>query len=123
MKDQSAPVASVQLRLRVLAGKDIALGPGKVELLRRVQETHSISAAARQMKMSYMRAWTLIQTMNRCFHKPVILAKRGGKERGGAFLTETGEQVLALYAQLETESLAATKTTRKTIISLLKAAA
>ena len=123
MKDKSAPVASVQLRLRVLAGKDIALGPGKVELLRRVQETHSISAAARQMKMSYMRAWTLIQTMNRCFQKPVILTTRGGQERGGAALTETGEQVLALYAQLETESLAATKTTRKTIISLLKAAA
>ena len=122
MKNKSGSAASVQLRLRILAGKDIALGPGKVELLRRVQETHSISEAARQMKMSYMRAWTLIQTMNRCFETPVIRTTRGGQERGGASLTETGEEALALYAQLETECLAATKTTRKAITSLLKAA-
>ena len=115
--------AQIRPRLRILVGSQIALGPGKVDLLEALSETGSITAAAKRLNMSYMRAWTLIQTMNRCFHKPVILAKRGGKERGGAFLTETGEQVLALYAQLETESLAATKTTRKTIISLLKAAA
>jgi molybdate transport system regulatory protein len=120
MKVKSSREVSVQLRIRILAGQEIALGPGKVELLWLVQETHSISEAARQMEMSYMRAWSLIQTMNHCFKTPVVQTMRGGSKRGGALLTETGERLVALYGQLETECLAAGKTTRREITSLLK---
>jgi molybdate transport system regulatory protein len=112
----------MRLRLRILFGNDIALGPGKVELLRLVRQTHSISEAARRMKMSYMRAWSLIQTMNRCFRAPVIITTRGGQQRGGATLSETGERLLALSQRLETECLAASRTTRRAIALLLKKA-
>ncbi len=54
-------------RLRILFGADIALGPGKADLLDSVARTGSISAAAREMGMSYRRAWLLVDTMNRCF--------------------------------------------------------
>jgi molybdate transport system regulatory protein len=47
--------------------------------------------------MSYMRAWTLIKTTNACFREPLGVASRGGKERGGAVLTETGRKVFGLY--------------------------
>lgn len=110
----------MQLRIRILAGQEIALGPGKVELLQLVQETHSITEAARQMDMSYMRAWSLIQTMNRCFKEPVVETMRGGNKRGGAMLTRTGEKLLALYGQLEAECLAAGKSTKKAMVALLK---
>ena len=120
MKIGSSRAKSIQLRLRIVVGKDIAVGPGKAELLRLIQETHSISEAARQMKMSYMRAWLLIKTMNGCFHEPVVRTKRGGQERGGASLTKTGEELLALYARLEAECLAASKATRKQMATLLK---
>src|SRR5437773_1708030 len=53
-------------RLRITCGADIALGPGKVKLLELVAQTGSIAKAARRMQMSYMRAWTLIKTMERC---------------------------------------------------------
>jgi len=96
------------------------MGPGKAQLLGLVRDTGSISEAARQLEMSYMRAWLLIQTMNRCFRKPVIKTARGGLVRGGASLTETGQQVLALYERLNAECLAASKKTRKNIASLLK---
>ena len=101
-------------------GKDIALGPGKVALLQLVRDTHSISEAARQMEMSYMRAWSLIQTMNRCFTEPVISTTRGGRERGGASLTNTGDRLLTLYERLEAECLAASEATRQEIVTLLK---
>src|SRR5579883_449527 len=91
-------------RMRVLCGEDVALGPGKVDLLALVNETGSIRAAAERMGMSYMRAWTLIKTMNACFREPLVVASRGGKERGGAVLTETGRRALQLYRGLEAQS-------------------
>jgi molybdate transport system regulatory protein len=91
----------VRPRLRLQRGEDIALGPGKVDLLALVAETGSIREAAERMHMSYMRAWTLIRTMNRCFKEPLIDAERGGKQGGGARLTETGKQALALYQRME----------------------
>src|SRR5476649_2592152 len=99
-KNSSGPV-SLQPRFRIACGKEIAFGPGKAELLQLVSETGSISEAAKRMSMSYMRAWSLIQTMNACFKKPVIEAARGGREHGGAELTRAGRSVLKLYRQIE----------------------
>lgn len=94
-------------RLRVQCGEDIALGPGKAELLQLLHETGSIAEAARRLGMSYMRAWTLLKTMERCFKQPIVQAGRGGRKGGGATLTPTGEKALALYQQMEVESLQA----------------
>ena len=66
-------------RLRIVTGKDIAFGPGKAELLALVAKTGSIGAAAKRMNMSYMRAWSLIQTMNQCFKEPLVIAVHGGR--------------------------------------------
>ena len=73
-----------KLRLRILFGPEIAVGPGKIALLDAIAETGSISAAARALGMSYRRAWLLIDTMNRCFREPVIETASGGKGGGGA---------------------------------------
>jgi molybdate transport system regulatory protein len=92
-------------RLRVVSGKDIALGPGKVELLALLSETGSLNEAARRLGMSYMRAWLLIKTMNRCFRQPVAVSERGGRAGGGMKVTETGRQALALYEEMESAAL------------------
>ena len=106
-KRSSAPI-SLSPRFRITCGKEIAFGPGKAELLEGVAETGSISKAALRMKMSYMRAWSLVQTMNRCFKEPLITAAHGGEGGGGgAALTETGRKVLALYRQMERAGLRA----------------
>jgi molybdate transport system regulatory protein len=110
---------SFRLRFRVFCGEDIALGPGKVQLLKLVQDTGSIRQAAAQMEMSYMRAWGLIRTMNRCFNEPLVESARGGSQRGGAKLTPAGATVLELYEQMETESLVATAGTRRKLAALL----
>jgi len=89
------------VRLRVVLEPDIAIGPGKAEILERIRETGSIAAAGRQMGMSYKRAWLLVETMNRCFRSPLVQASRGGRGKGGAALTAAGEEVLALYRRME----------------------
>jgi molybdate transport system regulatory protein len=118
-KAKSIRARSVQPRIRILRGGDIALGPGKVELLTLIGQTGSINQAARRMDMSYMRAWSLVQTMNRCFKKPLVLVSRGGEGGGGAELTETGCKVLALYQQMERASLRATGSPWKRLRRLL----
>ncbi|MBU6402332.1 MAG: LysR family transcriptional regulator [Verrucomicrobia bacterium] len=106
-------------RFRVLCGSNIALGPGKVELLTLIRTTGSIARAAKRMGMSYMRAWLLIQTMECCFRQPLVHALRGGKRGGGAKLTATGKQALALYHRMQTESLRATRQSWRNLQKLL----
>ena len=89
------------LRIRILFGEDVMLGPGKADLLELIRETGSISAAGRAMSMSYKRAWMLVEEMNAAFRNPLIDATRGGAKGGGARLTEAGAEVLANYRKLE----------------------
>ena len=92
---------TVGARLRIVLEPDIAIGPGKADLLEGIRETGSIAAAGRRMGVSYKRAWLLVDTMNRCFKGPLVEASRGGRTRGGARLTADGEQVLACYRRME----------------------
>lgn len=107
-------------RIRIYLGKEIALGPGKVELLKLVEETGSLSEAARCMKMSYMRAWLMVKVMNQSFREPVLATERGGASGGGAQLTECGRKVVALYDKMEQDSRAAMETSWQSLQGLLK---
>jgi len=89
-----------RLRLRILFGSAM-LGPGKAELLERIREAGSISAAGRAMGMSYKRAWSLVEEMNAAFAEPLVVSARGGAGGGGAQLTAAGEAVLTHYHAVE----------------------
>jgi molybdate transport system regulatory protein len=95
-----------RLRIRLYFADGSMLGPGKADLLAMISETGSIAAAGRRMGMSYKRAWSLVDVMNSMFKAPLVASSRGGASHGGATLTETGEQVLALYRSLESKSRA-----------------
>jgi len=103
-------------RLRVLHGEEIALGPGKVDLLEEIEETGTLAEAARSLGMSYMRAWHLLQTMNACFKEPLVQTSRGGSGRGGAQLTATGQAVVAAYRRMEVECLRAAESAWQEIL-------
>lgn len=118
---KSKKETAVQPRIRVYHAGEVALGPGKIELLGYVEETGSLSEAARRMKMSYMKAWLLVQIMNKTFRKPLIQLERGGAQGGGSGITETGREVLALYRTMHAESLRAVDAPWKRLRVLLKA--
>lgn len=89
----------VTLRLDFDAGR--RLGPGKIALLEAIRRTGSISAAGREFGMAYRRAWLLTSDMNKMFAEPLVQARGGGRNGGGAALTSMGEQVITLYRDAE----------------------
>lgn len=95
----TAATPPIHLRIPLTAG--IRFGPGKADLLTRIRETGSVSAAASAMGMSYRRAWSLVAEVNKAFRAPLVELSRGGEGGGGARLTKEGEAVLASYRALE----------------------
>ena len=88
-------------KLRVMFGPEIAIGPGKADLLEAIAATGSISQSARRLGMSYRRAWLLVDTMNRCFREPLVASAAGGARGGGARVTAFGTRVLAAFRAME----------------------
>jgi molybdate transport system regulatory protein len=75
-------------------------GPGPAELLQLVDETGSIANAAKSMGMSYKKAWSIITNINAKSQQPLVISHKGGKNRGGAEVTEAGKKMLAAYTKL-----------------------
>jgi molybdate transport system regulatory protein len=92
---------TTRLTIRFDFAADRRLGPGKVALLEAIAATGSISAAGRAHKMSYRRAWLLIDELNRLFKEPLVRAQPGGPKGGGASLTASGLAILAAYREAE----------------------
>lgn len=106
------------VRPRLYLGDGLSLGPGKIDLLRKVGECGSISAAARALGVPYKRAWILIDSLNCGFPAPLLDTAIGGKAGGGARLTRLGEALVAAYDALEVKLNASAKAELDTIMRL-----
>jgi molybdate transport system regulatory protein len=113
-------VSELRPRWRLIDGETVVLGPGKADLLEAIAGEGSLAGAARRLGMSYMRAWTLLGTMNGAFGRPLVELERGGSRHGAANLTPLGREVLDLYRALERESLAATAKLRRRLAARLR---
>ena len=96
-------------RLRLVLRPGFAIGPGKAELLQEIDDSGSIAAAGRRMAMSYKRAWSLVEELNASFLTPLVETSKGGPDGGGARLTGTGKQVLAIYRRIEARTNSASR--------------
>lgn len=96
-------MARLKLKLQLYCGEEIAMGPGKADLLEAIEREGSISAAGRALGMSYRRAWLLVDTMNRCFKRPLVETHPGGGKGAGANLTSDGEAALSAYRAMSAQ--------------------
>ncbi len=97
-------MAAPKLFLRLDLTSDIRLGPGKIRLLEAIEREGSISAAGRALKMSYRRAWLLIDALNSYFRQPVVETRLGGTGGGKASVTTLGRTVIRAYRALEKDA-------------------
>ena len=117
MSKEKSP--TIKMRIRVYAG-DRMLGPGKIQLLESIANTGSLSAAAKGMEMSYMRAWKLVQELNRDPARPMIEISRGGRSGGSASLTSLGNKILRLYEAMDRAASRAANANGLKLARLLK---
>ncbi len=94
----------VRFRMRITLGDVISVGPGKIALLEAIQQTRSITAAAKSLEMSYRRAWILVDELNASLKQPAVRSATGGERGGGSELTEVGEKLIDLYRRIETRA-------------------
>ncbi|MES3152774.1 winged helix-turn-helix domain-containing protein [Sphingomonas faeni] len=97
----------LKVNVQILRGAEPAIGPGKALVLDAIDRTGSISAAGRDLEMSYRRIWLLVDSLNHAWIKPVVETRVGGGKTGGAHLTAFGKQVLAGYRGIEARMVAA----------------
>jgi molybdate transport system regulatory protein len=100
----STSALDARTRFRVQVKHAVAIGPGKADVLQAIAETGSIAEAGRRLGMSYQRVWSLVRAMNGDFIEPLVSTQRGGTAGGGAGLTATGAQALAIYRAIERDA-------------------
>lgn len=120
---QTTAPARLKLKVQIYLGDEIAMGPGKADLLEAIMREGSISAAGRALGMSYRRCWLLVDVMNRCWTSPLVEANAGGRKGGGTVVTEAGRAVLSHYRALQHQvDAAAMRKNWDTLQALLRAA-
>jgi molybdate transport system regulatory protein len=113
-----AGAAGLSIRIDLACG--LRIGPGKIDLLEAIRVTGSITAAARSLGMSYRRAWLLVEELNVGLREPVVRAESGGRNGGGANLTEVGERVVSLYREIEARAASSVSRQFQAIETLAK---
>ena len=94
----------LKIKIQIYCGDDIAMGPGKADLLDAIIAHGSISAAGRALGMSYRRCWMLVEVMNRCWRAPLVETGAGGAKGGGASVSAMGREVLTHYRALQAQA-------------------
>jgi molybdate transport system regulatory protein len=90
-----------------IEGEDgMFLGNGRVNLLKAIKETGSLSKAAKQMKLSYKKAWNLLDSVNKNAKEPVVHTATGGKDGGGAEVTPYGKELIRKFEQVNNDTIA-----------------
>ncbi len=93
---------SFKIKSRIWIEKDnsIFLGEGRIKLLKAIDETGSLSKAAKSLSMSYNKAWKLIDSVNKNSNKPIVLKNIGGKNGGGTILTPYGKELIIAFEKI-----------------------
>ena len=90
----------VKSRIWIEAGDNVLLGEGRVRLLKAIDETGSLSKAAKSMQMSYKKAWSLIDAVNSRAKSPVCNTTIGGTKGGGTQITAYGKSLIEAYERI-----------------------
>lgn len=90
----------IKSRLWIECNNHVLLGEGRVQLLKAIEKTGSLSKAAKSINLSYKKAWHLIDSVNKSARKPVTITSTGGKGGGGAELTDYGKSLVRAFEEI-----------------------
>ncbi len=114
------PTARLDVRLRIDFGPAGSIGPGKIALLEHIDRAGSLSQAARELGLSYRRAWLLLDDLNHSFTEPVATTSIGGVGGGGVQLTAFAQKLITSYREVEREALEAARTQFRELVNVVE---
>jgi molybdate transport system regulatory protein len=94
---------TLRARLELEAGVGAKLSDARIRLLEAIDQSGSITKAARQVTMSYKTAWDTLDTLDNLADEPVIERSVGGAGGGGTRLTPYGRWLIAMFRAVEGE--------------------
>ena len=109
VSSHDAPPGGDRLSIRLDLVSGARIGPGKIAVLEAIARTGSISAAGRNLQMSYRRTWELVEELNSTLGTPVVETAAGGSGGGGAVLTRAGKAVVERYRAIEMDTAPAAR--------------
>jgi molybdate transport system regulatory protein len=95
----------IKSRIWIESDEGILLGNGRVKLLKEIDNTGSLSKAAKNLGMSYKKAWNLIDSVNKHAEQEVVSKAIGGKDGGGTSLTEYGRKLIAHFEKMNADTI------------------
>ncbi|MCB9426494.1 MAG: winged helix-turn-helix domain-containing protein [Flavobacteriales bacterium] len=90
----------IKSRIWIEAGDNVLVGEGRIRLLKAIEETGSLSKAAKTLKMSYRKAWLLVDAINKTGEQPIVSSSIGGKNGGGTIVTGYGKEIIATFEKI-----------------------
>jgi len=79
------------------------MGMGRDKLLREIEKQGSIAAAARELGLSYKKAWQYIKTMEKRIGKKLVETRKGGATGGSSRLTDAAKHLLKEFEKIVQE--------------------
>ncbi|WP_418650202.1 winged helix-turn-helix domain-containing protein [Tenacibaculum aestuariivivum] len=87
----------IKSKIWIEVDDSIFLGDGRIKLLKSINNTSSLSKSAKELGMSYKKAWNLINSVNKYAIKPMVIKNVGGVSGGGTKLTPYGIKMIAAF--------------------------
>lgn len=81
----------------------ILISEGRIQLLKFIESTGSLSKAAKAMEISYQKAWKLLDASNKASKEPLVATQVGGNKGGGSVITPYGKALIESYEKINVE--------------------
>lgn len=78
----------------------IVISEGRIQLLKLIESTGSLNKAAKEMNISYQKAWKLVDASNKASEEPLIASQIGGSKGGGSVLTPYGKSLIESFEKI-----------------------
>lgn len=91
---------TIKSRIWIESDGNMLLGEGRMQLLKAIEETGSLSKAAKSLNLSYKKAWHLLDSINKSAKRPATINTIGGKGGGGAQLTDYGKSLITTFDEI-----------------------
>ena len=87
----------IKSRVWIEVGDNVLIGEGRIKLLKAIEVEGSLAKAAKSIGMSYKKAWTLVDAVNKSANEAVVTKTVGGTKGGGTVITPYGNKLIAAF--------------------------